>query len=334
MMDILKEKMKNDYGFELEKYIVYPIGFRRSKFVWPGVLLFLILMTFYFLGQYDVLNITINFGFLVLGLIFLVMTPMALQKGSKYESIILTTKYLVKRLSKKEFIIMDYDQITGYDMTSEGVIIEDNKNKIFIKLPFFRYKLGGLLDILKAKGKTFNPDNDFLIRPIKIDIVDNELIINDVEKTDVIFVKYFEEYNKLTPGFLEEIIFRNSVINDSITFEGNLEIKIDSFTVKQNHPENDKFGRLVAEDCVIVFDNVEIKSLSLSNRKTNKTTELPNKINEISSRIKDGVISDWRFSKNTIKIFFAVSVETLKADFSFDRVLIGWNKDTEVKEKD
>ena len=101
------------------------------------------------------------------------------------------------------------------------------------------------MDILEAKGKTFDKTKDYMVRPIDIIIADGEVKIVDVKITestiDKIVAEHYGSYEMLTPGFIDDIILLNSVIEEAYFKDSHLYMKISRIEVKPGHPENTLF---------------------------------------------------------------------------------------------
>lgn len=289
----------------------------------------------YILGSVNVIG-NIHFLILLFAFFVFVLIPFALNKDNRFSAILITPKEVIQRISRKEFVFMKFDDITSFRLLEGAAEIKDKKNTIIISLDMFREELVPLLDILEAKGKTFEEDKDFMVRPIKIIIEGNTITIKDVEvetDLDVVYKHYIEKYSTLTPGFKEEILLHNSMI-ESIEFnEKNIEFKIASFEVKNGHPENTTFGSISAKDCGMILEKAEVKSILSKNLniETEKDLTLKPNYQTLKKEIKDGVIGDVSFSKNALKMDIGVGIHTFIIELSYQNILFGWNKSKEIK---
>ncbi|MEC9484453.1 MAG: hypothetical protein UMR38_01090 [Candidatus Izemoplasma sp.] len=330
MIDKIKEVLENKYHITLDEYAIYDANIKRNHTLKVGVFLFVILLTLFVLGENDVL-FQLDFIYIVFGLFVLVLIPLGLNKKTEYEAIIVTPNELIQRTGKKTFAVIPYDDITSFNLTEHGIIIKGNGEVITLSLTMFREEIEPIIDILEAKGKTFEKDKEYMVRPIKIHINNNEITIEDVEvktDTDIVYEQYIDDYNSLTPGFIKEVIMRNSVIDDVLSNTDVLAFKVARFTVKEGHPENTHFDPIQVADGVLIFTKPVINGFSVSNPndEDKKAKPLEPTAQNIKKYCVDGIISDWKVMKKRIKIDFASGVHSLNLDLKYEAVLIGWNE--------
>ena len=188
-----------------------------------------------------------------------------------------------------------------------------------------------IIDILEAKGKTFDSEKDYMIRPVEIHITDNKITLVELKtKTDFdsLYEKCAPDYKMFTPGYVEEINFRNvNVSKPKILDDTNVLLKLDQFEVKDGHPENTKFDSIMGIDGVIVFHNVKVRQLILQDRHDEKIQDevLANEVEVMIEYLKNATISEWKTGKNKIDFIFATGVHILKATLAYEHIIVGWN---------
>jgi len=256
MIEVLKKLLLDKFEYELNEFALFEISRAKNKVLPFTAGLFAISSVLFILDTTDVFANFMNIAILIFLLVVLVIVPIAFQKGSKYDAIIVTSRYLIQRVAKAEFVVIEFDKVTGYKEFKEGILIKEDKNKILLGMNLFREEIEPIIEILEAKGKTFDSEKEFMIRRINIIIEDNKISIEDDLKetsTEKLYKKYDKKFPMLTPGFFNEILFRNSMIEEVKVDAGNLVLYLSGFEVKGGHPENTKFENLSAVDGVLIF---------------------------------------------------------------------------------
>ncbi|AIO18919.1 hypothetical protein KQ51_01040 [Candidatus Izimaplasma bacterium HR1] len=330
MVEILRRIMKSKFDYQLEDYAIHEIHRGRSRVVLYSTILFVVALIFYLLDVFEVFANFMSLGIIIVLLAVLIVAPYSLTK-SKFEAIIVTPKHLIQRISKREFIVLKFDEITDFKIGEEGILIKENKHKIVLSTDLFQEEVEPIIEILEAKGKTFDKEKDFMIRPIKVIINDNSVSIEDDEditETEKIYEKYHHEFPILTPGFIEEINFRNSLIDDALIEGDNVFLYLSTLEVKGGHPENTTFDALHATDCLFVIENMKIKKLYREdlNSKDKEIEELPLDVEGALDYIEKAVINEWKLDGKTIEMSFASGVYMLHARITYDEVIIGWKQ--------
>ncbi|QMS84196.1 hypothetical protein [Candidatus Xianfuyuplasma coldseepsis] len=335
MLENLKEFMRTNHHYELTDYAYFDTTYRRTNWLPLSLSLFVIVFLVFLLDLIFSWNV-VNYVVLIIAFVVLVVLPLALKKGNKYQSIVVTPVYLIEQQSKDDFVAIDFDEITSFKLTDKGIRIESKQKKIMLGLNLSREEIDQIIDILEAKGKTFEPEKDYMIRPVEIIIKDNHIRLRDISvRTDLddLYEQFSNKYMMLTPGFIDYIIFRNSnvkkveVLNDQQCFA----LHIDRFEVKEGHPENTKFDSIDAMDCIAIFQKVEIESMILQNT---HDANVPDKkcdrtLDTLPEFLENAVIAEWKITKSRAIFFFATGVHQLKMTFSYSDVIIGWNKTKE-----
>lgn len=331
MLEKLQEFMSSKLNYEVTDYAVYETEYKKSTIIPIMLSLFGLVFIFYIVDLAAGLGI-LNFVIMVFLFVVLVLAPLALRKDNKYQALFVTPEYLIQRNSRSEFVAINFDDIKSFVLLETGITIKDDKNTIVLGLNLHKEELEPIIDILEAKGKTFDSEKDYMIRPIEIQIKNNKITLVDLKtKTDLddLYEKCSGDYKAFTPGFVEEIIFRNvNVSHPKILDETNLSLKLDQFEVKDGHPENTKFESIIAVDGGMVFHNVKVRQLILQNRHedTVKDEVLENDIDVMIEYLQNATITEWKLGKNKIDFFFATGVYVLKVTLAYENIIIGWNK--------
>ncbi len=336
MVEQLHQFLKHSLGYDdAVEYAYFETADNKSKLApiaFTAFVLFAIVYVFTLIFGW----FTIHFAVVIGVFVVLVILLLVLKKGNKFQAIVVTTKYLIERKGKDEFVAIAFDDISSYDITKDGIHIGAKGKEVLLGLNMFREELDSIVDILEAKGKTFEPEKEFMIRPIEIRIENNIIHLDEVEHRtalDDLFDRFSDQYMMLTPGFVDLIIFRNAnvleskVLNDS----NSLVMKLDRFEVKEGHPENTKFDSIIAQDCIVVFQQVSISHMILQNLHddSEKDKVCDNTLDCATQYLDNAVISDWKINKNKVDFVLATGVHTLKMSFSFKDVIVGWNKTKE-----
>ncbi len=335
MIEELRAFLKRKFDYQLDQFAVFQTEYEPSKLVPIGLGAFAVVAVFY------LLDLIFGWGimtFVLFAILFvvLVLMPLAFRKTSKYDAIFVTPEYLIQSIGKNEFVAVNYDDIKDFKVTADGVIIKGKRHTIKLGLSLTREEVDSIIDILEAKGKTFDPEKEYMIRPVEIRIVNNEIKLVDIEvvnELDRVYEKYQEDYLMLTPGYLDQIIFTNTNVEDVCIDpeHNNFGLKVDAFEVKDGHPENTKFESIIAQDGILVFHKFVIEQLILQNThdKNEADQELKHDPKELEKHLKNAVITQWRTQQDKLDIHFATGVHILKAQVAFKDVLVGWNKTKE-----
>ena len=271
------------------------------------------------------------FDFVVLGFAFfiLVLVPLALRKGETYEVLVLTPEMLIQQTTPTDVIAIAFDDIKKFGTDKNGVFVKDSKSTISLDPSVLADSILILIEILEAKGKTFDKSKDYMIRPIEIIIENDEIKIKDIEQEETLTEKLvsenYKDYSMLTPGFLTDIILMNSVVEDSHIENENLFINLNRFEVNPGHPENTLFESQMANDCIMIFENVVIESITKKESRGTEEEVIEPELNKLIAQIEKGVISDWKYSKNKIDLQFSVDLHIIRTSFTYEDVIIGWN---------
>ena len=331
MIENLSVLLNTKYNYTLTSMAKFSLDAKKTRFVKLSLIVFVLLLIAYILGKYGVIDEYVDLFFMLFSFFALVMIPLGLSSSEKEVNIIVTPKYIIQALGKTEFVVIDFDEITKYDFDKKhGLALFQKRKKIVI--PFALYELGldPIMEILEAKGKTFDPEKDFMIRPIEIIIKSGIITVKDIEvltSTDMIFEKFLKDYNMLTPGFLNKIVFLNSVVDESFKGENCIILKIANLMVSPGHPENTTFDPIKADDCIVIFEGVEVVSVltkDMSNSEAEMVT-LPNEVKSFLGKIDKGIISDSNSKEKLFNVDFASSLDLYRVSFKFNDVIVGWN---------
>lgn len=330
MIEKITKILLSKYEYTLDEYALYEIKREKSKFVTVSLILFSIIAVLFLLDAADIFSNFMNLGILIFGLFVLVLVPLALRKGSKHEAIIVTPEFLIQRTGKSEFSIIRFDDIISFIINNDGINISDTKTKILLGLDLFREEIEPIVEILEAKGKTFDKEKEYMIRPIEVKIENNKIIIIDIEKedeADELYCKYSDKFEYLTPGFFDQIIFRNSSVDSHCIDDNTLVLFLDSFEVKNGHPENTTFDSLDVSDCMLALRDVNLKELVIQelNKENVTDLDLDLTLEVMAEHLNAAVISDWKHKGSVIDLVFATGVQMMKVKLECKDIIIGWN---------
>jgi len=323
MIDKISRVLLRKYKYKLESYKVLYEEINKNRLIIPSIILFLIVVAFYFT--------TNAFDFVVLAFAFfiLIIIPLALKKDETYDIVVITPEYIIKQTTKRNITAIKFDDIKKFGTNNNGIVIKDGELEISLDPSVLAEDILIVMDILEAKGKTFDKTKDYMIRPIKIVFTDDEVKIVEVKtiesSTDRIVSEHIGNYGMLTPGFIDDILLLNAVIEEAYFKENNFYIKIARIEVKPGHPENILFESQIANDCIMIFENVNVSSIVKREVSGTKEEVIENQ-DSFSKDIRKGVISDWKYRKNGIDLQIYVKQYIILVSFEYKEVVIGWKK--------
>lgn len=331
MIKQLNKKLLKTYDYQLDEYkILKPDNPKKNR----NLIFFAIFAVFIFLHLLQLLevyNFHLNFIFDFIMFAVFVVYPLSKQEFYRKEVFVVTPKFFIKRDSRKEYSIINIDKIDCFDFSEEGIKVCQQDTTII--LDFKRYKdcFEVIIDILEAKGKTFDKKKDYMIRPIKIRVIDNKIVIEEIKQeetsTQTITGKLSDRYKMLTPGFIKEIIPKNAIIEKPYFKENTLYLEMSHLEVGEEHTENVGFSSINVEDCIMVFEDVKIIELfeKPTNDRNSKFDALELNKELMVEKIAKAVVSEWKYKNNEVDFIFAVGVGACKVKFKYSEVLIGWN---------
>ena len=331
MIENLNNYMRRYYNYKMIEYKACSSKREKSKLFLLPVSLFFVVGIGLILQIQNVIFVASLPIFIIIGIILIIYQIILIYKNSP-EVLVITPEFMIKCVGKKRFIAIEFDEIRKFQVTNKDeIVISDRRNELLINTNYRKDDLGQIVDILEAKGKTFDKSREFMKRPIRISIVDNEIDIEDVKQeestTEKLIGKYYQDYQMLTPGFISDVLFVNSIVEDVYALDNNLILKLNKIEVKEGHPENIGFDSIIASDCILIFENVNIKYVNTKEVRNEDAIEvvLDNDVDSLVSRVKKGVIANWKYRKNGVDLHFAVRLELLKTSLDYREVIIGWN---------
>ena len=330
MNDKLQDFLTNSLQHDVEEVAIFEVPTKKNILLQVGLVLFAISVVVFILDL--ILGWAGSYIFyVVIAFILFVLLPFGANKENKYDTIIVTPKYLIQRQSRTLFAAIEFDQISSFAMTQAGIIIKGQNQTIAMRMTMNKEEVDEVLKILEAKGKTFDPEKEYLVRPVDIIIHDNTITLVDIHMEnafDKLYGQFTAAYKMLTPGFLDSIIFRNSTVKSlKQDIENSLSMRLDRLEVKEGHPENTKFESIVAQDCIVVFYNPKISRALLKNLhdKDEASQDLVGSLDDISKHIENAVVNEWKLSAKSISFIVSAGVHTLTLGIDFDDVIVGWN---------
>ena len=333
MIENLKLFMKKNYDYKMTEFKVCTCEKKKSKFLFLPLYIYIVILLGYLLQVLSVIPDIYNNPVIVVVIGVLIgMYQVVLIQKSKVESLIITPEYMINSFGKKTFVVVNYNQIRKFRYSDKtGITISDRKSEISISPVYYESDLAPIIEILEAKGKTFDKTREFMKRPVKIRIINGEIIVKDIKQeestTEKLVGEYYEKYKMLTPGYIRDIIFLNSIVDEIFTTDNNLILKLDKIEVKEGHPENTGFDSIIASDCITIFEDLKIKNVSIKKVRDRNAKEevLPNDFESIINNVEKGVIANWKYRKSGIDLHFAAGTNMVKVSFDYKEVIIGWN---------
>lgn len=328
MVSILDEYLESKFNYKLDDYAIYEIHRGKNNVRLISTILFLIALSLYVLNVLEIFENMITLGWIIVLLAVLIVAPYSLVK-SKFEAIIVTPKYLIQRVAKRQFVVLEFDKITHFEISEEGIVIKQDKKRLVLSTELFQEEIEPIVEILEAKGKTFDKEKDYMIRKIKIIIENNKVSIEDDEEmtvTQQLYQRFQSDFPFLTPGYLSEIMFRNTAVEDVMYDEGNVFLFLDSVEVKGGHPANTTFDNLRAHDCIMMLENMKFKKVYRQNlnEKERPIEEFDTDVEEAIEHLENAIINEWKIDGKSMTMSFAEGVYLLHTEFSYDEVTVGW----------
>ena len=331
MLKRMKKRLLKQ-GVDLQEHKLVIPNYKRNKYAIYMYGVFAIIFAAYLVDLFTSIHLGINGLFVYVALTLLVLYPIATRTDNPYEALIITAEGLIMRTSRKEFFILKYDNITKFRQDSQAVYLFEHREQMTLPRSLYGEVLEILVDILEAKGKTFDKNKDYMIRPIRVIFDGDQIKIEDVEQedseTEKLTQKLFREYPHLTPGYLEEIIPRNTVIYDVVLDGPHLELICSKVEIKGNHPENTTFGHIMATDAIIIFLDAEI--IELSARDTNERAQPYDKVpvnkQNLVNYLKDSVVDDWKYDVRSVLFINKAGLGNVRFRVKYSDVIVGWKK--------
>lgn len=331
MNDRLKVHMKKNFDYELKEYAVNkpPFKLRLSLVVPIGI--FLVLTTILLFEVFGSYNTFMDFPIFIFAFLVLVLVPLAMKNTNRFYAIIITPRYIIQRCGKRDYTVVNYTNITSFSIGNEGIILRADRDKILLSINLFKDEIDPIMDILEAKGKTFDPAKEFLIRPIDIVIRNNKVVILEKADEDKIVSKLYDKYSKiypsLTPGFLDQLTFRNAVIEKTEITNKNVCLKLGSITVREDHPENTSFGQMFATDVVVLIENIVVKEVVIEGYEGLGKIDL---VEMLEASDAASTVSQVKYGNNIVDLDLTIGVQACRIIFGYDYVFVGW-KDIQKK---
>lgn len=331
MIEKLKVYLKRKYDYDLNEYKICTAEVKKNKFLLVPVYLYIFVLIGYAIQALGVIDEIYNLTIVIIVGVLFGMYQVLLIQRNKQESIVVTPVYIIKCLGKSSFEVVMYDEIRKFAVTDKnGLTISDKKSEINFSPVYYRDDLPSIVEILEAKGKTFDKTKEFMKRPVVIRIINNEIVVRDLKveesSTEKLVGKYYKEFQYLTPGFIRDVLFLNTIVQDVVADNNNLIMYLDKIEVKEGHPENTGFESIAASDCIVIFENIKIKAVTTRKARERGAVDeaLPSELETIVENIEKGVITNWKYKKNAIDLIFASGTNIIKVSFDYKEVIIGW----------
>lgn len=332
MIENLKIFMQKKHNYILNEYSHCVSEEKKSKLKLAPVYVFIVVLIVYGIQAFGFIDDVYGLPVLAIATILLAMWQFIIIQNNKTQSLVVTPEHLIKSMGKNTFVVIKFDEIRKFKVNEkDGLVISDRKSEITISPICYKNDLGPIVDILEAKGKTFDKSREFMKRPIEIKIINGKIVVKDIKleesSTEKIVGEYYDQFKMLTPGFIRDIIFLNSVIDKVFDDNNNLVLLLNKIEVKEGHPENTGFDSIIATECITIFENIKIISVSAKNSRDRLAKEklLPNEIASICEKIEKGVIANWKYRKKGIDLHIAAGADLVKISFDYKEVIIGWN---------
>lgn len=330
MIDRVKKIMGKKAKYSFDSYAIKEANVKRSKLVPILVVLVLLVVVGYFLQTSGIIsNEYYGLEIVVFSILFLILVPLALHDKKKFKHLIYTKDYLIKVKGKNHLEFVNFDDIRSFSYKNDTITLKDAKHAISLYVPYIKNELTTIIQILEAKGKTFDRNKAYMVRDIKLDFKDNNVLIYEIEapetKTEKVMKAMFKEYNTLTPGFTDGINIINSYIDKSSFKGGDLYFRLNRIDVLDNHPENTSFQTLTAKNVVMIFINPKIRAV-IKREQEKKDQELEPSLKSVILNTHNGIISSFSIQKNKIELKVGIGVAITQMTIVVDDIIIGWKE--------
>lgn len=325
----IEKILEKKYKIHLTDYAIYDVKEKNNNLFKWGIGIFVILVITLILLK-TIFDVDISLIYILYGFFVFVMIPTALFKQEEYRALIVTKDALIQRTAKHTFSIIKYDDIIMFNLTENGIIIHSNNSLIVMSLKMPRSQMEPIIDILEAKGKTFESEKSYMVRPIDISFKNNRIIISDIAaevSKDEMYEQFVGKYEFLTPGYLSEVILFDSIVTNVIDGKDHIEFKLNKFTVKDGHPENVHFDPIDVTDGCLILGKAKIERIvyTVYSDDDAEVEQIKPTFNNLQINVENGVISDWQDGFKKLTIDFAVGVHNLKVTIAYHTVIVGWN---------
>ena len=333
MLGLMKQYMKKKYNYEISDFAYFEVPEKQGYFIKTGWILFGITVILYVIDLFTGWN-AVTLFIVFFAFVLFVLLPMLTRSTVNEQGIFVTKDCLIQPISKKEYVAIFYDDIVSFRMTSRGIFISDAKQTIILSLEMYRDEIDQIMQILEAKGKTFDSKREFMIRPVEISFDNNKVILIDLETEsmfDRLYQDYQTKYETLTPRFLDAIDFTNSVVTNSVNDGKNWAMHFEMLKVKEDHPENTQFEPIIVGDAVVVFHLNEFQSIYLKNPHNLEESkeDLMSSLTKLDELLQKAVVLDVQMKNNNLKWMISSGVHLLTIEHKFEDVQVGWDKTVE-----
>lgn len=338
-MKKLRKMLLKDYNYEIVNFIDVKRIVQNIKYMLGMILIFILAVVLY------ILNIEFITGIVLLVLfVFFFVIPLHLINIWVNDSYVVTEAYLIRHDNSWKYYVIDYDRVSDVLLKNdECLTFKFEKKKYKIKFDKYDKDLKFLITVFEAKG-FLKIDGEYLERPIELEIVDDKMIIIELDEietpTQRLVGSLYDNYDCVTPSYLNYILLRNSIVNEATIVDGSLYIKINHLEVKVDHPENVSHESVQANDCILVFEDIEdIKCFQKpSNVRGAKNELLYSDLADIPRILYLAVISDsFIEDEEGQKIFRLISSQGVLTNtivIKYKEVIVGWKDNCDKPDYD
>lgn len=325
MIKKLKKHLLKSFDYELESYALYKINKKRNPIIIIFHLLFIVATILFILEVFFDIENFITLALYIYLFFLFELVPIGWVKSKMKYAIIVTPRFLIQWNGGKNFTVMNYNNITGFKLNDDGISIKEHRHEIILSTFLYKEQVEPIVDILEAYGKTFDKTKVHLIRPISITIDNNVITIIDEddlgEPNSDLFNEYVDQYPSLTPGYLNQLTFRNSIISNTLVKDENLIINIASLTVREDHPENTTFGQLNAKDCIVIFEHFNVTYTDVKGYDEFTSKDVYDLVRANSDST---TITRVELDQNKIRVVFSFGVQICTMIIEFEESYVGW----------
>lgn len=328
MIKKLKKHLKKAYNYELESYALYKVEKKTNWFVVISHLLFIASSILFVLRVFFEIENFMSFSLYLYAFFLFELVPFGWVKGRPKYAILVTPRFLIQWNGGNDFVIMNYNNVTAFAMKESGISIKEQRHEIILSTKLFKEQVEPIIEILEAYGRTFDKTKAHMIRPISIVIENNIVKIIEEgqefgESDSDLFNKYVDDYPSLTPGFLDQITFRNAIINKTEIIDDDLILNIESLVIREDHPENTTFGKLQAMDCVAILENYKVTYTDVKGFEGFSSRD----VYELVKANSDATtISRVEHSEKKVKVVFSFGVQICTMIIEYEHSYVGWKK--------
>ncbi len=322
----------------LSGYRIYKQKVKIKKKAYLAVFLFFMAAIYHLLERFNIVDFDINFtmterflAFLAAILLVVPLIHIHLRTGYK---VLLTHDAIVMQNLFKQYRLMFIADITKAKLSKKNVLsVRGKRHKFKIKMPNYEDNLNVVKDILNYEGHFKQKKKPYKLF-FEVEGVEIQELTPSIDPTTRRLLESFlDDYKHVTPGFIDDVILFNSII-EKVRFieERHAIFYLSHIDLKADYPENTSFDAQKTDPAVVIFQDVshvEIFSLGKENHDTDVQL-LGTSIATLRKISKTATIIETNFKKLDDRIstdmIILQSSKKQRIRFVFKEIIVGFNE--------